>query len=116
MKKDVSEDTKEAAVQRRRQHLYNQSRNTYLKREYGISLEEYMILLKSQNNSCAICGNSDSGTQTSDYNTFHVDHNHKTGKTRGLLCSTCNIRVLPAVEFYSGRLAGAELYLKKYGN
>lgn len=57
-----------------------------LKWRYGISLDDYLSLLKKQNNSCAICGTSacESG------NKFSVDHNHLTGQVRGLLCNPCN--------------------------
>jgi hypothetical protein len=56
-----------------------------LKREYNITLEEYNQRLKKQKGSCAICHEkfkSDTHTQ--------VDHDHKTGKVRGLLCRKCN--------------------------
>jgi hypothetical protein len=55
---------------------------------YGIVDSEVRKLLETQNNSCSICekifipGNR----QTS----FHVDHDHATGKVRGLLCGKCN--------------------------
>jgi hypothetical protein len=41
-------------------------------------------MLKVQNNSCLICGKKETKRRLS------VDHNHKTGKVRGLLCSHCN--------------------------
>ena len=56
-----------------------------LRRAYGISLEDYNIILKQQNSVCAICENvCVSGRMLS------VDHSHKTGKVRGLLCINCN--------------------------
>ena len=45
-------------------------RDQYLKREYGISLDEYREMVDRQNGVCAICG---SGGK------LHVDHDHKTG-------------------------------------
>ena len=53
--------------------------------KYNITLDEYNNLLIKQNNSCAICGRAD----PTGYN-WHVDHDHTTGKVRGLLCSKCN--------------------------
>lgn len=57
-----------------------------LKQLYNISLNEYNNMLISQNGKCLICGmdlkNSKRG--------FAVDHDHKTGKVRGLLCHLCN--------------------------
>ncbi len=51
-------------------------------KSYGISYEDYNSMLEKQNYSCLIC--------RSKPETLHVDHCHKTGKVRGLLCSTCN--------------------------
>lgn len=58
-----------------------------LKSLYGISLKEYYNLLKNQNNKCAICLTAENN-KTKKY--FDVDHCHKTGKVRGLLCQSCN--------------------------
>lgn len=54
-------------------------------RRYKLTKEEYDGILKNQNNLCGICGI----ILKDDYNT-HVDHNHQTGKIRGLLCVGCN--------------------------
>ena len=61
-------------------------RDTQLKLNYGISLEEYHSILDLQNNVCAICGIS----QDSSSRKFHVDHDHVTGSIRGILCHHCN--------------------------
>ena len=50
---------------------------------YGITQEEVQLLVEQQNNSCAIC-------LTQFTKTPHVDHDHATGKVRGLLCTICN--------------------------
>ena len=60
-----------------------QRRNAYLKARYGISPEQYQLMLKRQGGVCAICGQPPAGV-------LHVDHCHTTGKVRGLLCMTCN--------------------------
>ena len=49
---------------------------------YGISIEEYESMLESQSGLCAIC--AEPGQK------LFVDHNHQTGKVRGLLCPSCN--------------------------
>lgn len=59
--------------------------NSYL-RYYGITIEQYEILLKNQNGGCAICF-SPTG---SNGKRLSVDHNHETGEVRGLLCDDCN--------------------------
>lgn len=58
-----------------------------LLRQYGITIEDYDLLLKKQNGKCAICGTTEPGNRS---NNFSVDHDHITGKIRGLLCNDCN--------------------------
>ena len=57
-------------------------------RKFGITLDDYNRILKSQNNRCAICNGTETGRIASKY--FAVDHCHTTGKVRGLLCNHCN--------------------------
>jgi hypothetical protein len=59
-------------------------RNSMLKAKYGITLKEYEALLVVQDYGCAICHRKE-GTRP-----LHVDHDHGTGKVRGLLCHQCN--------------------------
>jgi hypothetical protein len=51
--------------------------------KYNMTQEEFDIYLESQQGKCAICSNYLT-------NKFTVDHNHQTGKVRGLLCYKCN--------------------------
>ena len=62
------------------------ARNRQLKEKFGISIEEYDELLKKQNNKCAIC----ESISCKSGNRFAVDHDHNTGRVRGLLCLACN--------------------------
>jgi hypothetical protein len=59
-------------------------RNAHLKHKYGITLEQYNSLLTKQNGVCAICGNPPREKL------LDTDHDHDTGKIRGLLCWRCN--------------------------
>ncbi len=59
----------------------------HLKRVYGITPEDYLALLDSQQGRCAIC--RDEFKETVD-KVPHVDHCHTTGAVRGILCFTCN--------------------------
>ena len=61
----------------------------HLKSKYNLTIEEYNDILKKQKNRCAICGIR----QKKNDRSLKVDHNHKTGKVRGLLCFNCNIAV-----------------------
>ena len=56
-----------------------------IKKNYGITIEQYNEMLKAQNNKCLIC-HAEFKTMKSTY----IDHNHITGKVRGLLCVKCN--------------------------
>jgi hypothetical protein len=64
-----------------------QRREKYLQTKYGLSLEEFNSMLEAQGFVCAICHKS-----PGDKN-LCVDHNHKTGAIRGLLCSKCNYKL-----------------------
>jgi hypothetical protein len=111
--RDRSEDTQFKTIERHRLRAFNYGRKHHLKKTYNISLEKYEEMLYQQNNCCEICGNSSSGAK-SRYNTFAVDHDHKTGKIRGLLCVSCNLIVVPSVEYYDNRLEATKKYLEKY--
>ena len=74
-------------------------------KQLGITDEGYQALLEAQGGKCAICGNppKEGGRR------LHVDHNHRTGKVRGLLCFRCN-RALPTYAT-SEWLEAARLYV-----
>lgn len=59
-------------------------RKSHLKRNFGLTLEDYDRRLGDQDGGCAICGDPPRSTA------LHVDHDHATGAVRGLLCFRCN--------------------------
>ena len=63
----------------------NKVASANLQRKYGITLADYDRMLKTQAGGCAICGRKPSKTRRLD-----VDHSHKTGIVRGILCHKCN--------------------------
>lgn len=63
-----------------------QAKRNRIKQKYGLSHEDWVKMWLGQDGNCAICG--EPFAQQSD--TF-IDHNHKTGKVRGLLCNKCNL-------------------------
>lgn len=65
-------------------------RNGNLKRTYGITLEQYEQMLTDQGGNCAICLKPETGKTQYGVKSLAVDHCHKTGKIRGLLCEKCN--------------------------
>lgn len=61
-----------------------------LKRTFGLSLDDYNDMLINQNYRCAICNKKETRKINGKICKLSVDHNHKTGKVRGLLCNDCN--------------------------
>lgn len=55
-----------------------------LRRRYGITMAEYLVMHEAQSGRCAICGKPENGKRLA------VDHDHETGEVRGLLCQNCN--------------------------
>lgn len=54
-------------------------------RRYGLTPERYAEMLEEQAHGCAICGDPPAEGKI-----LNVDHDHKSGKVRGLLCHGCN--------------------------
>ena len=64
----------------------DQIRNARYKSAFGITLEQYNIMFAKQNGLCLGCYKHQSNCKRA----LHVDHDHKNGKVRGLLCHECN--------------------------
>lgn len=89
-------------------------------RQYGISLDDKKRYLDMQNGVCPICGNDGSNSKNSE---LYVDHDHKTGDVRGLLCGRCNFalgqfdddieRMKRAILYLEGNLPDTAIYEKK---
>ena len=58
-----------------------------LRVKYGMSESAYLDMYELQKGRCAICGTDNWGGK---YNVANVDHDHSTGKVRGLICQNCN--------------------------
>jgi hypothetical protein len=61
----------------------------HLKNAYGLSVEKYNSMSEEQDHKCFICGSIPSGKSKK----LVVDHCHKTGEIRKLLCITCNVQL-----------------------
>jgi len=104
-------------IKRRHKERYSENPQKYikmareinLKHRFGLSLNDYERMLKEQNNLCAICGK----TELSYNRKLAVDHDHKTGKVRALLCMKCN-HVLGNANDDINVLKNAILYLEKH--
>lgn len=85
----------------------DRQRESSLKKKFGITLNEYNAILEEQGGVCAVCQE-----KCATGNNLAVDHDHVTGKIRGLLCFACNtslgkfgdrVRVLNRAAWYVGK-------------
>lgn len=72
-----------------------------LKRNFGITEEQYNTILQKQGGGCAVCGRSPEEEKRN----LAVDHDHKTGEIFGILCWFCNHKLI-------GKNRQADLYVK----
>ncbi len=84
-------------------HRKISNRKSRLKRKYGITLEQFEAMLAAQGGGCAICGKPGAD---------NVDHDHDTGRVRGILCFNCNVAI-GHVANDEDRLAAAMAYLAR---
>jgi len=66
------------------------ARNSHLMRKFGITHQDYEVMFASQNGVCKICGGVNEGRWAG---RLIIDHDHATGEIRGLLCSSCNLKL-----------------------
>ena len=84
-------------------------RAQHLKHLYGLTLAQWDELFESQGEKCAICKSPKPHRKNG---VWHTDHDHATGKVRGIVCSHCN-RLLGAAYDNVQILANAITYLEK---
>jgi uncharacterized protein YbaR (Trm112 family) len=83
---DPEQKLKRQVRERKRKSLNPLAKkDSELKRIYGISINDYLNMFEKQNMVCKIC-KQECKTKLS----LSVDHDHATGKIRGLLCNRCN--------------------------
>lgn len=89
-------------------------KNSDLKKKYGIGLNEYNNMCAAQNNVCAICNKPEMSTdKDGGPRMMAVDHCHKTGKVRALLCGACN-KALGGFKDDPELLRKAALYIESF--
>jgi hypothetical protein len=76
-----------AGVAARKKYNATRKAQQWYLTQYGISLEQYDAMLLGQGGVCAICGEKEKDKFRK---RMSVDHDHATGKVRGILCSHCN--------------------------
>lgn len=97
-----------------RQVDQNFNRKITLKK-YGLSVYEYEHMLKKQNHVCAICKKPEILIRNGKVQPLSVDHDHDTGKIRGLLCVNCN-KILGHAHDDVAVLQTAIQYLRKHSS
>lgn len=83
-----------ASALRRKQTNPDKEKNRHYLIRYGITSEQYNEMLSLQNGLCALCKQKEyvrSTDGTGSSKRLAVDHDHNTGKIRGLLCHSCNV-------------------------
>ena len=98
------------AAYRARPEIRRNTRDYLLQRKYGISSGEYDALLKKQKGVCGICGLDRKDSRGRE---MPVDHDHVTGRVRGILCDHCN-RILGLLKDDPAVLRAAVAYLKAW--
>lgn len=77
------------AIKRASDRRRGDQRHAYYRlRKYGLTPERWNQLLAEQGNVCALCRNSFTGTRSPS-----VDHDHQTGRVRGLVHQSCHVRI-----------------------
>lgn len=92
----------------RKYYTTEKRKNSILKHRYGVDKGWFDSTLLKQKNKCIICG--DRGNYKGKA-LLVVDHNHKTGQVRGLLCHRCNVFV-GYLEANPGLVIKVKKYLK----
>lgn len=86
------------------------ARDQFLRRRYGISQTDFDRMFFAQDGRCAVCDLADFPGPG---NKPHVDHDHATGKVRGLVCVRCNV-LLGMAQDQPERFHAAIRYLKHH--
>jgi hypothetical protein len=74
-----------------REQLWKLNRVREWKKEYGLTPETVLEMFEQQSRQCAICHRNLFLGEYGKRATAHIDHCHKTGKIRGILCVRCNV-------------------------
>lgn len=85
----VNKEERNRKAKEKRDADPDRQKNRKLLQKFGITLEQYKDMLTEQNGLCKICGNP----EIIEGRGLAVDHNHVTGKVRGLLCFKCNVTI-----------------------
>jgi hypothetical protein len=94
--------------------------NRWFKYRYGLTLQDVESMIEAQDGLCAICGKPETkiDARTGEVRRLSVDHDHRTGKPRSMLCMSCNwflARVDDDVDRLQGFIDYLELHRSRSG-
>lgn len=95
------------SIKAKNARVYRTSGRKHLLKKYGLTPQQYDLMLAQQKGGCAACGGAP-GKRA-----FHVDHCHETGLVRGLLCVGCNF-ALGALKEDPLRMRALETYINQF--
>jgi hypothetical protein len=87
--KKYREEHKECNKKRNKEYNKKNGAEHQLHHKYGITMKQKQQMIRKQSNQCSICG-KELCTLLNDVSKACIDHNHTTGKIRGILCHSCN--------------------------
>jgi hypothetical protein len=96
-------ENQRAYKEKNRARIQGENRERHLRQTYGLTPEQYDAMNSAQNGLCAICSRSEIGG-------LHIDHDHRTGSVRGLLCGRCN-KAIGLFDDDPYRIQAAGIYL-----
>lgn len=100
---------------RNKQRRLAEQRRSHFMKSYGITPERYLEMADQQDGKCAICRRPERDLYPNgDLKNLSVDHDHETGKVRGLLCRPCNVG-MGNLGDSAERLTAAARYLTEGG-
>ena len=106
--KEQAQERNRAEHEKRYKSLSPRERRAYgLRRNYGMTIDQWDTLFESQGKVCAICGKNVPGGRGH----WHTDHDHETKEVRGILCNMCNV-MLGHCSDSIARLESAIAYLQ----
>lgn len=68
----------------------DEKRRAHLRREFGLTIDQYEEMFTAQGGLCAICRHPETHRRKNERHNLAIDHCHATGRVRGLLCNSCN--------------------------
>ena len=106
-------------MRERQLRIKSESQKRAYLREWGFTEESFEAAVRQQGGGCAICKKENTsqkvgrGVKYVEKRRLAIDHDHATGAFRGILCDSCNSRLIPVVEHMAHLIPAAVAYLQR---